>query len=140
MNDFIPIINCDKAEEFLTLQYKNDKGYMIFRFSKENAVKFFSCVKKELSTNKKICILKGVSVLTDKFEIKEKKEFIEPWFETFKEELMYITGKKKRPPKNIFNLDNHMKTLDNDKLQKKLDKEKQPLSEQDKKKTRRKRK
>jgi hypothetical protein len=122
--------------EKLVLIYETGKGYRVLDFTKENAIKFFNCVKREYTNKGKYCQLKGVGICCDKIDIKEETQYIEPWFEMFKLELMYITGKKERPEEKKFNLEEYQAAQDQKKIDKKVNSGKGHISEEDKKKAR----
>lgn len=95
---FKPIIK--NRGDNLVVQFKTDEGYRIHNFNKEDAIKFFSQIKKQI--DKKTIEIKGKDNLLDKFSYKINSEYIKVFYEELKIELMYITGKKERPVKKIY--------------------------------------
>jgi hypothetical protein len=115
------------------------KGYHCFLLRKENAIKFFGQVKKMCEGDKDCYEVPLETFFGNEDCVNKTKFYKEDMIKlrpVLAEELNYITGKKERPPKQNFNLDEYFSKTDiKDKVkQEKLtDKEKEKLIRQRKK-------
>lgn len=83
----------DELGKAVSIQYKIENKTRIFRMTKQQAIKFFACLKKELESKRKNLNLTISTHLLDKHNFTEKREYIESIFEPLKILLKKLTGK-----------------------------------------------